>query len=139
MNSFFNNLHGNVTLFLYNFFALDTYFNFSFALHSSTYILYLCCRIEVDSGVKFAPTESSQFVPVRETPRYVPPPTVTAAPPAAHRPTPPAIEFVPTTATEPTKKKKKSATTQAGKFKESFYEEMNVNFCFLVICKLLHL
>ena len=124
MNSFFNNLHGNVTLFLYNFFALDTYFNFSFALHSSTYILYLCCRIEVDSGVKFAPTESSQFVPVRETPRYVPPPTVTAAPPAAHRPTPPAIEFVPTTATEQTKKKKKSATTQAGKFKESFYEEM---------------
>ena len=125
MNSFFNNLHGNVTLFLYNFFALDTYFNFSFALHSSTYILYLCCRIEVDSGVKFAPTESSQFVPVRETPRYVPPPTAaTAAPPAPHRPTPPAIEFVPTTATEQTKKKKKSATTQAGKFKESFYEEM---------------
>jgi hypothetical protein len=88
------------------------------------------CSIESDPGVKFAPTESSQFVPVRETPRYVPPATIAPAvhqpapavhqpAPAVHQPTPPAIEFIPTSPTPQTKKKKKSATPPTGKFKEN--------------------
>jgi hypothetical protein len=49
----------------------------------------------------------------------VPQPAAVTGAPAAHRPTPPAIEFVPTSPSPQGKKKKKSATTQAGKFKGS--------------------
>ncbi len=111
---------------------LDCRTKFIIGYFSSTIkrIVLPFCSIESDSGVKFAPTESSQFVPVRETPRYVPPATVAPAvhqpapaahqpTPAVHQPTPPAIEFIPTSPTPQTKKKKKSATPPTGKFKEN--------------------